>query len=429
MILNSGVLEIQDKMEETINSDKIMSETVEKIKSFSNDNKYYKRTLIGFSIAAIIFYAYRYYRVSKTVPYGRTDDLKSLTKVIIGLSIWNFILSCCTESTLIDFDGLLKYLKADENLPRELGEYFINEEFYTALNFYCFKRDARLFVVSVVPMVSLHVFSTVISQCIEYISFVAQDEEKYPGRTEPRRKSKSVSFNHTLTTYLYLDKELSVTDSKVVNNHQTSVRWIITKYSFLFVLVLIPSVCIIPNIFLFNTTSIIFQYSNMTIRSDHIFYSILMLFVFDVCLTFKNVANHPSVRNFPQFTSILTRFIWCYICWILAISLGLMISFNDVLVNLIKLVAIGSSPKVLSLNYPLQFVTLVFINYITHSTKLPCSVDGNCSQQDLSYNLSKTFVWLQSSLNNCWIVLNLSCFVFLPIFIWIIIVELKIARS
>ena len=405
-----------------------MVSILETIKTFSNNTNGYKLVLMGGSVVCGMIYIYRYRKVSELLPQKYSEDFKGLTIVITGLCLWNFIMTAFTGSILFNLDNVLGYLDNNENLPKSFGGYFINEDIHSVLNMYYLRKDVKILTATVISMALFHIFSNVIMKSVEYISFISnEDVDDIEKAVEPRSLSKSVSFNNDLTTYQYLDMELSVSKSRISLGH-SSLRTFFIKHCISFVILSIISYCIVPDIFLFNSSAILFQYSSITLKSDHIFYAIFTLFFIDVATIFVKVANHPKLRNFPLFISILSRFIWCYSSMILATSTSLMILFNDVLINLVKLLAIYSYTPVQTIGYDVLFITQIFINYLTHSVQLSCTATAECSQLDLVNTLSKNFIWLKDTLSNCCIVLNLSCLVVLPMLIWIVIIESKLGR-
>lgn len=405
-----------------------MANIIGTIQKLSSDSCGYKIVLMGVSVICVVLYIYRYKKVSQILPQRHSEDLRSLTTVMIGLCLWNFVISAFTGSILLNLDGIRAYLGSQTNIPRDFRGYFINEHIYSVLNTYFLKKDMRIFIVTIMSMISFHIFSNVILKCVEYISFISNLDEKDTEKIVAHSPvSKFVSFNNDLTTFQYLDVELSVSKSRL-NMGQSLLRTHAFKHCITFVIFVIISYCIVPDIFLFNSSAIIVQYSSLTLKSDHAFYAVFSMFVLDVAVIFFNVANHPKIRNFPHFTSILSRFIWCYSSLILASSMGLMILFNDLLINLVKLVAIYSSTPGNTLNYHVLFITQIFIKYLTHSVQLYCIASGDCSQLDLVKALSENFIWLKNILTSCCIVLNLSCFVILPLLIWIVIIESKLGR-
>lgn len=402
---------------------------LETIKKFSENINGYKLVLMGGSVVCGMIYIYRYHKVSQVLPQRHSEDFKSLTTVITGLCLWNFIMTAFTETILLNLNNVLGYLNSNENLPKDFRGYFINEDIHSVLNMYYLRKDVKILSAIVVSMTLFHIFSNVIMKSVEYISFISnEDSNDVEKAVEPRSLSKSVSFDDGLTTYQYLDMELSVSKSRI-SLGQSSLRTFFIKHCISFVILSVISYCIVPDIFLFNSSAILFQYSSITLKSDHIFYAIFTLFFLDVATIFVKVANHPKLRNFPQFTSILSRFIWCYSSVILATSMSLMILFNDVLINLVKLLAIYIYTPAHTISLDVLFITQIFINYLTHSIQLSCTTGAECSQLDLINTLSENFVWLKDILSSCCIVLNLSCLVILPMLIWIVIIESKFGRS
>lgn len=396
---------------------------------FSENTIGYKLALMGGSVVCGMFYIYRYHKVSQVLPQKHSEDLKSLTTVITGLCLWNFVITGFTENILINLDSIIRYLDGNKNLPKDFRGYFINENVHSVLNMYYLQRDMKILSATVVSMVLFHIFSNVIMKCVEYISFISdRDSSDIEKTTELLSLSKSVSFDDDLTTYQYLDLEFSVSKSRLNVGH-SSLGTFFIKHCISFVILSFISYCIVPDIFLFNSSAIFVQYSSITLRSDHIFYAIFTLFFIDVITIFVKVANHPRFRNFPQLTSILSRFIWCYGSLILATSMSLMILFNDVLINLVKLITIYTYTPTSTIGYNVLFITQIFVNYLTHSIQLSCTASTDCSQLDLVNVLSENFIWLKDTLSSCCIVLNLSCFVILPLLIWIVVIESKLGRS
>ena len=402
---------------------------LETIKKFSENINGYKLVLMGGSVVCGMIYIYRYHKVSQVLPQRHSEDFKSLTTAITGLCLWNFMITAFAETTLLNLDNVLGYLNGDEDLPKNFRGYFVNEDIHSVLNMYYLRKDVKLLSVTVVSMTLFQIFSHVIMKSVEYISFIStEDSNDVEKAVEPRPLSKSVSFDVDLTTYQYLDMELSVSKSRL-NFGQSPLKSFFIKHCISFVILSVISYCIVPDSFLFNSSAILFQCSSITPKSDHIFYSIFTLFFLDVATIFVKVANHPKLRNFPQFTSILSRFIWCYSSVILATSMSLMLLFNDVLINLVKLLAIYTYAPTHTITYDVLFVTQIFVNYLTHSIQLSCTAGAECSQLELVNTLSKNFVWLKDILSSCCIVLNLSCLVILPMLIWLVIIESKLGRS
>lgn len=399
------------------------------IKKFSENTNGYKLALMGGSAVCGMLYIYRYHKVSQVLPQKHSDDLKSLTIVLTGLCLWNFLIAGFTENILLNLDNTIRYLDGNKKLPKDFRGYFINEDVHSVLNMYYLQKDVKILSVTVVSMALFHIFSNVIMKSVEYISFISDKSSSDVEKTvEPLSFSKSVSFDDDLTTYQYLDMELSVSKSRLSVGH-SSLRTFFVKHCISFAILSVISYCIVPDIFLFNSSAILLQYSNITVKSDHIFYAIFTLFFVDVVTIFVKVANHPKFKNFPQFTSLLSRFIWCYGSLILAASMSLMILFNDVLINLVKLITIYTYTPTHTISYNVLFITLIFINYLTHTIQLSCTASADCSQLDLVNALSENFIWLNDTLSSCCIVLDLSCLVILPLLIWIVVIESKLGRS
>lgn len=407
-----------------------MINVLETLKKYSNDSNNYGIVLICGSLVCIVIYGFRYSKVSQLLPRKHSDDLKSLTIVVISLCIWNIAMVTFTNNILLNLDGGIRYLNTETNLPKSFRGYFINENIHSVLNMHYLKKDLKILVLTIVSLVLFKVFSTVILKTVEYISFISDLDVRDVEKAVPRSPvSKSVSFNSNLTTFQYLDMELSVSKSRL-SLGQSSLWSLFIKRCISFFIVLVISYCIIPDTFLFNSSAIILQYSSITLKSDHLFYAIFTMFVLDVVVSSVKVANHPKIKNFPQFTSILSRFIWCYGSFIVAISMSSMVLFNDLLINLVKFVAIYSSNLThASSYYPILFVTQIFIDYLTHSVQHPCMSSTECSQVELVNALSENFIWLKNTLSSCCIVLNLSSFVIFPMLIWLVVIESKLGRG
>lgn len=505
------------------------------VQSTSNINQY-TIILILSSIFFIFLYIYRYKKISKDIPKGYSEDLKSLTIIIICLCVWNIILTIFSGSILINLGRISHFLSSSSisNLSKEINGFFItNESNVTSeKNYYFFTKDLRFFFIAIISMILFQFFSQSISKSIEYISFLKSssfyyhvpndtngvslinedDIEKLMASTknitnnttnnnesknhsrcsslssissfQSTKPKKTVSFDSTLTTFNYSDLKLSI-----IKNSKSLSYWNIIlptnnfkknfgKKIISFSLILFGYTIILPEKLFMNSSSFLYinQSSNYTVKFDHIFFTIITMFLIDVFSKFIMVANHPNFKNFPHLTSMACHFTWCYCCIILSCSITCSILLSDTLINVIGLMIqaiinfksshskiTGSSPPTVatisnnSIN-PLNFFTSILINYLEHSvilsscsnsvttttttiatatttatatltTTTPHIITKICSNKDYIDTLTNMLIWIKIMLTNCWIVTNFTCLILLPFFIWVLIIELKIGYN
>lgn len=450
--------------------DSIVQEIVKKIQKLdAEDSKIdnYKIILISCSVLLIIIYYYRYLSISKNIPQGYSEDFKSLTILIITLCGWNAILTLISNDMVLNLKHFLKLVNSISNprIENEVNEFLSGiPNVFSIRNWYVFGKDLRIVSFAIVSMIFFNLFANSISKSIEYIAFIKSssfchhspndtsgvnlldddDIEKLlmnassSGSTSNDSSStklkKKVSFDNTLTTFSYLDNDLCVT--KKVKPIFINIDYFkIMKKSIMVTLTFILFISILPEKLYLNSTSFLYSSNQLIIKFDHVYYTLITFYIYEVFHKFIKVANHPNFKNFPYLTSMASHFTWGYCSLILSSSIWFILLSGDVLTNVLGLMAqtiisYSSHPNIQSSDtVPRHFVTSIIINYLQHSIGPAINNINDTNLDDSMTSLTNTFIWVKSIFTNCWIVTNFTCFLLLPIFIWIVIIEFKIGYN
>lgn len=411
-------------------------------------DSYYLVLVLG-STALALMYAYRYFKISKSLPKGYSEDFKSITVMVIVLCGWNLLITCLAPNFFNNISLFSHLQDSDASIKANIRLFsHFNTEVFTLKNWSFFVKDCKFFAFVVISMVLFNGFSISILKIIEFISFSKSNNELYEnifneddmeklisfsaqesGADFDAKPKKSVSFDSTLTTFNYLNSNSYVTTENYVVVPVSNVKRTFTKYLVAFVCTLVVYVFALPNKLMMNSSSCLLNvFPDFIIRFDHIYFTVASLFVLDVMVKFASVANHPSISNFPQLTSILSHFSWCYCSISLVLSFCMAVIFNDVLFNIVVITiqsVVGSNNTFQDV--PRQLFTLIFINYIQHCVNAP-ACNGSCSSPEYFASVNEAYIWLRTMFINSWIVTNFTCFVVLPMFIWIVVIELKLKK-
>lgn len=383
------------------------------------------------SIILALIYGYRYNRISQTLPKGYSEDLKSISMIIGIMCVWNLFITIFASSFFNNIH-IFRQLSPDTSI-REFSLY--DTEVFSQKNGALFTKDCKFFAFFVISMILFNGFSNSILKTIEYISFYKnsmfenifndEDMEKLIAETKPR---KSVSFDSTLTTFNYLSSDLYVTTECCVMPI-SNIKRTVTKYITAFACALTVYVIVLPDELMMNSTSCLFStLTGFIIRFDHIYFSLATLFILDVIIKFSSVANHPNIANFPRLTSVLCHFSWAYCCITLVVSFCLSVILNDVFMNIVLITLQSMMGKTNTFqDVPRQLFTLIIINYVQHCLT-PSSCKDSCSSVEYYDSVNESLFWLKSTFTSSWIITNFICFVAIPMFTWILLVELKFRK-
>lgn len=408
---------------------------------------------MGASLVLSAAYYLRYRRISRQLPKGYSEDIRAMMVVLVALCGLNFVISAISPSFLID-PGRLKniFTALDEDTVRaEVKHFFIGDMSRSSeANTHLLHKDIRFFAFAVGAKALLHGLSHATSKVIEYISFLRSstfyhhkanesslvslveeyDFDKLIAASPKRKHKKSVSFDSTLTTFKYSSLKVSVTDSKISRHHMRIMP--LVRHVVVFVALLAVYLVIVPSRLLTNSSSIILEVADHQLRFDHVLFAINTMFLWDVAVQFVRVANHPHTPNFPKLTSMLSHFTWCYCCLVFAVSVCVTYLMSDVLLNIVGLIILTVVNRKLTSTIsfiPQHIFTQGFLDYLRHSVTLTkCGgLDVySCSNVEYIDALSAVFVWTKTTLTNCWLVANGSCFLLFPMVIWLLTVEFKI---
>lgn len=403
------------------------------------ENRFNALLLAGGGLFCIAFYGMRTYFISKLLPQGHSPDLRAFATVLMVLAGWNIITSYMA-SRMSFTTGALPYSIGSASdtteVKEEIAKLVINDDVSKTLNTSFLWRDMRIFLFATTSMVMLHLFLAVLLRIIEYVTLINASDKEKPLRPLTPRHRKSVSFDNTLTTYL--DSRASYSELEPCESSFPDAG-VLTHYGGLFALAVLVLLFVVPRSFLLNSLARIFTLGEgpvpmVEVKSDHVYVAIVVLFLRDALRKFVQVVRHPQFRNFPQMTSVFSRFTWGYSCILLAGLIALIVFLSDVLLNLFSVIceyaisdeeAFDSSPN----KAPRQFVTLIIMSYLAHSLSPECFsvVEGlQCSKKGSLESLLRCFTWLRAVFVDCWVVTNSAIFLVLPLFIWVIVVELKI---
>ncbi|ODV66965.1 hypothetical protein HYPBUDRAFT_109059 [Hyphopichia burtonii NRRL Y-1933] len=421
--------------------DSIVQEIVKKIQKLdAQDSKIdnYKIILISCSVLLIIIYYYRYLSISKNIPQGYSEDFKSLTILIITLCGWNAILTLISNDMVLNLKHFLKLVNSISNprIENEVNEFLSGiPNVFSIRNWYVFGKDLRIASFAIISMIFFNLFANSISKAIEYIAFIKSSSFYHHSPNDT--SGKKVSFDNTLTTFSYLDNDLCVTKKvkPILQNFVHIDSFKIMKKSIMITLTFILFISILPEKLYLNSTSFLYSSNQLIIKFDHVYYTLITFYIYEVFHKFIKVANHPNFKNFPYLTSMASHFTWGYCSLILSSSIGFILLSGDVLTNVLGLMAqtmisYSSHPNIQSSDtVPRHFVTSIIINYLQHSIGPAINSINDTNLDDSMTSLTNTFIWVKSIFTNCWIVTNFTCFLLLPIFIWIVIIEFKIGYN
>ncbi|KAK6458624.1 uncharacterized protein RJT20DRAFT_7543 [Scheffersomyces xylosifermentans] len=404
---------------------------------------------ISLSCFLSVFYFYRYKRITKKLPIipqstsKEFPDIRFCVVSLIVLTVWNLLFTLFNQHIVLDLPTLTQYLErnGDFNL--------INETKNSSLNWFYFVKDMEITVIMVISMLLIHLFSIGILRCSEYFqllsSYIQKDQEARFGKEEGGIPT--FNYGHHNNSVEQLLMATPSPQTRVSLLPQFYHKKFFKKHIAIFFIVLVASTVLLPSTFQLTSSSIIYELNTFQFKFDHIFVALVVTFTIDTFTKFVKVIifanNHLASCN--KFTGLITRFIWLYDCIILNFSLGFIIIFNDVLINMINLI-INDGPQTTTspvhskpISPPkssIQFISSILINYLSHSglAATSTSAAGSCSdsisysycvQQRMLLSLIQAFDSLYDTLINCWNVLNLFCFIIAPLTIWLFF-EIKI---
>ena len=409
-------------------------------------------------------------------------DIQLLVGSLLALSVWNGLLILFSDRIFLDFPTVIDFLKNDGSLL-EPGTFHL-------------WKDLKLLGVVAVSIVLMNAFVAGIMRSITEAEKIErnenvvemhhlekegflniQDETYSPVRTQnlksfsqdpktefshsnnvldeetisktvssdhfEKSTSKRVSFDH-FATLIHFNSSEDLLNSPIefIPIESESCEWRLQKFLWAFFTILLASVFLLPNNFKLNSSFIIVDFdSNLQIKFDNVFISLIGAFIYDSWTKLFRSLCKPSVCDkfmcFLRSAILFSKFTGAYSCFILVASSSFLIIFNDVLLNLIHAIVNGSSASSVSNDsgaYPIQFITSILMNYLSHSSfnaleslaEMCNEADSNisysnCIQTQSIYTSISSFYNLYLIMGNCWKVLNLFCFVLLPGIIWMII--------
>lgn len=396
--------------------------------------------LVGGSVFLMVFYQVRSHHISKRLPRGHSPDLTGFTRALMVLAGWNMVTAIFASKMTFNTSAIGPVVGSATDMSEiknELAKLLISSDDASGtLNRRLLWRDCRMFAFSTISMIMLHSFLLVLLRIIEYVTLIIASDKEKPLRPAAPRHRKSVSFDKTLTTYL--DSQASYSDLEPCDS-SIPYGGFMVHYGCLFALAMVVLVLVVPRSFLLNSLARLFTFGDgpvptVEVKFDHVYLSIVVLFLRDVLRKFVQVVKHPQFRNFPHMTSVFSRFTWGYSCLLLTGSIAIIVFFSDVLINIFSVICEytisddatfdNSLQKV-----PRQFITLIIMSYLAHSLSPECPLgveELKCSRKDSLTLLLRCFTWLRAVFSDCWVVSNMAVFLLFPLFIWIIVVELKI---
>lgn len=257
--------------------------------------------IVATSLVGVAFYQCRYKRIASHL---QADDLFYFAVVVMGLNVWNIVLS-------LDLPIKNRY------------------------------NDYLLVFISIASIVLFRVFSKTIFNVFEYISFAtSSDESDEPmGHANTvsgsSRRCKRVVFNDKALIYNYLDANMSLQHATIKGSLPQALKNCLKRawkpaavYAVMFAL----CVAFIPSSEFFVSTKVFYSYhGTAAIKTDHVLYAMMLEFVTYMVMSFYKVLKHPQFSFFPYYTSIATIFIWFYASSLLLINTFCMFLFNDIL--------------------------------------------------------------------------------------------------
>ncbi|KAK6198143.1 uncharacterized protein RJT21DRAFT_116183 [Scheffersomyces amazonensis] len=403
-------------------------------------HSFYFYLSISSSVIVLGLSIYKYYRRGSI-----HEDIKCSIKGLALLAGWNLFNTLIIPHIIPNLNQIANYLvNHNEQEHAKTDNYIslINTRLSSDLNYIYLMKDGSIFLLSIVSMLLIHFFSIGMVKCIEFFTSFYGIEDK-----EAQLQKSQITV-----TYEYPTGESSsiedVTPPSLLPQfyHNRYFR----KHAGIFLIVFIISLVLLPKSFQLNSSSIIFETPdhNFQIKFDHLFVALVITFSLDIFIKFFEVINFVDSYYFTsrnKFVSIFTRFIWLYDCFVLNFTIGSVILFSDVMMNLINLLINETfhshhsqyhDNSQISVN-SIQFFTSILTNYLFHSgfasnainatqTNTICNTNSSsCLQEQIISSYIDLFTTIYVTVIDCWTVLNLMCFVIGPCLIWCVL-ELRL---
>ncbi|ODV78936.1 uncharacterized protein CANTADRAFT_21720 [Suhomyces tanzawaensis NRRL Y-17324] len=386
--------------------------------------------LVSIAVSAGLIWRYHAFK------HLHSPDINFLVAILLALNVWNLILAVAAPA-IFDLSYVLRYADAHQS-------YSLVSTANSVLNHLYIYKDLRLIAIILVSTLLINILAIGGLRCIEYISFIAIDTRPEP----PKRHKKSVSFDENLVTFNY--KEEMTLDTEVPAPSTSRLSWTsplidsltnrgARRYMGLLVLNLVLALMFLPKTIQLNSSAVLLELGPDTqLKADHIYFSLLVTFVIITFARLFRIFNNSvcsRVPCFPKVVSIISRFVWFYICAIVNFSLTTMVLCSDVFINCLDaiindlgIIVAPSTPMEASpSSYPIQFITSILIEYLSHSSLAPpetayttCS-QAACDQTNMLVSLANSYNNMNVIIINCWILLNMLCFSLLPVLMWLII--------
>lgn len=369
----------------------------------------YANILIIISCAVLVFYGVRYYSIAQNPAY-KSNTLKHLTIASLLSTVWNLVLSYCMGWILFNTKVMLYYYEQiDLSKPLSYHDLFLAARYDHGISKMHFVKDLRFIGIITISMVLFKLQG-------KYTLKIAKDRKDMKGSYDhehmigiKRIDQKDISYKHT-----------KLTSFKDIINGKKIAGYLIT---------LIMTILLVPNKFLLNSSSELYSNDNIIIKFDHIFISFDLFFLIDciICLVAivrqQNTKSNTNTLNFICFAG-------AYVCFIITLSNGLWVLFNDLLVNLIFMMSKYITKSSGFEDNNTHIFTLILINYINHASANMC--DGHtqvCSFTDAADTMAQNFVAVKLLFQNCLTAFSLSCFVLTPLVVWIFIIEFNLFKN
>lgn len=369
----------------------------------------YANILIIFSCAVLVFYSVRYYSMAKNPAY-KSNTLKHLTIASLLSTMWNLVLSYCMGWILFSTEVMLHYYEQiDLSKPLSYHDLFLAARYDHGISKMHFVKDLRFIGIIIISMVLFKL------------------QGKYTLKIAKNRSEVNVSSDHE---HIIGIKRIEQKDISYKDTKRTPFKNIINGKKIAgYLITLILTIILVPNKFLLNSSSVLYSNDNMIIKFDHIFISLDLFFLIDCIICLVAVVRKQSTTANTNTLNFIC-FVGAYVCFIITLSNGLWVLFNDLLVNLIFMMSKYITKSSDFEDNNTHIFTLILINYINHASANMCV--GNtqvCSFTDAADTMAQNFVSVKLLFQNCLTAFSFSCFVLTPLLVWIFIVEFNLPKN
>lgn len=353
----------------------ITNVTYDDIKQF--DLKY-RRILEILSLVTITGYMVRYYQLH--MKNGYVYETNMVTIWTIMLSFWNLISNVLVGKLIWDGQCISSYQQVQND---------------TLLNRQFLKTDLKM-------------FTFILLGFVLFGNFIA-----------------SVFAMNKLLYIKNKNEDLEKADEFVPNYSYNISFHAVFKFIAIFVATLPLVTILLPQRLMINSSAIIYDLDTITFKFDHLFWVLHMMFLLTTIRQFiNNYQNEiPKVFLLVIYSSCIYNLV------ILMTSSVSLILFHDILINSftrMKDIILGNNLyNEAAINKEINILTSVALNYLNHILKFDY---GDGTIPSLVASFTDKFLFLKTILVNCLVILNLWSLVFIPFFIWVLLIEIKLNR-